>query len=588
MATSLQSGSPDMQAAAANMYEEAIRTELDYSINLALFHATAWATWKFREKRWLEAKLPYELLLEARRRLIEIQLARASKESWLSVLHEPTHYAAYSFARSGDLQSAVLALEEGRAHLLTATLRRDQSELAALQAVRPDLHERYVAAGARMAAVERQELRENKLSQSDVAEARAGRSELEAVLNEMRLVPGFEDFLRPLLFKDVEAACSIAGTVPIVYLTTTSAGSLALFVVPGSVEVVWSDLNSTSLDELLSGGSEGGYLHAQSKGRSIASILDRILPILGEQFIGPVAAQLRNMNVDQVVLIPTGKLGALPLHAATYELDGQIVTLLDEFNVAFSPNARVLSTTRHNKSNRTVSFLGIGNPLPHPVPLDGAQLEVTAIAAMFPLGRATTLVGTAARADAVLPILPNATHIHFACHGGFNSDSPLDSCLELGNGDRIRLRDLLGGRGAFVNARLVVLSACQSAVTESQRLTDEFIGLPAAFLQGGVPGVVGSLWEVADISTALLMIRFYQNLSSMSALDGSGVRLVTALCAAQRWVRTLTSAEIEDQLEIHRAVLKEQSPSMNQSIPHSADRPFANPYFWAAFAFFGI
>ena len=36
------------------------------------------------------------------------------------------------------------------------------------------------------------------------------------------------------------------------------------------------------------------------------------------------------------------------------------------------------------------------------------------------------------------------------------------------------------------------------------------MGLPAAFLELGAGGVIGSLWEVSDLATALLMARFYE------------------------------------------------------------------------------
>ena len=42
------------------------------------------------------------------------------------------------------------------------------------------------------------------------------------------------------------------------------------------------------------------------------------------------------------------------------------------------------------------------------------------------------------------------------------------------------------------------------------KLPDEVVALPTAMLQAGFAGVCGSLWSVADISTAMLMVRFYR------------------------------------------------------------------------------
>ncbi|WP_165904605.1 MULTISPECIES: CHAT domain-containing protein [Burkholderiaceae] len=40
---------------------------------------------------------------------------------------------------------------------------------------------------------------------------------------------------------------------------------------------------------------------------------------------------------------------------------------------------------------------------------------------------------------------------------------------------------------------------------------DEYLGLPAGFLQAGAPARVSSLWAVDDGSTALLTSRFHKN-----------------------------------------------------------------------------
>jgi CHAT domain-containing protein len=62
------------------------------------------------------------------------------------------------------------------------------------------------------------------------------------------------------------------------------------------------------------------------------------------------------------------------------------------------------------------------------------------------------------------------------------------------------------------SARLVTLSACETGITDVVKgSADEFVGLPAGLMLAGVPCVVSSLWSVPDISTAILMRRFYFN-----------------------------------------------------------------------------
>src|SRR5262245_7492397 len=66
------------------------------------------------------------------------------------------------------------------------------------------------------------------------------------------------------------------------------------------------------------------------------------------------------------------------------------------------------------------------------------------------------------------------------------------------------------------------------------RLSSEFIGLPSAFLQIGAAGVIGTLWSVDDVSTALLMMRFYE-LHLAGRLEPAA-----ALRSAQFWLRDRT------------------------------------------------
>ncbi|OUL69376.1 hypothetical protein CA603_50910 [Paraburkholderia hospita] len=48
-------------------------------------------------------------------------------------------------------------------------------------------------------------------------------------------------------------------------------------------------------------------------------------------------------------------------------------------------------------------------------------------------------------------------------------------------------------------------------ITDVSKSPDEYLGLPAGFLQAGAPARVSSLWAVDDGSTALLTSRFHKN-----------------------------------------------------------------------------
>jgi CHAT domain-containing protein len=103
----------------------------------------------------------------------------------------------------------------------------------------------------------------------------------------------------------------------------------------------------------------------------------------------------------------------------------------------------------------------------------------------------------------------------------------------------------------------------------------------------GVPCVVSSLWSVQDLSTALLMERFYRN-----HLSGE-MDFAVALQEAQLWVRReVTVKQVRDYLA--RAVNKGYV-KMHQALAYRREYdnllddalPFESPYYWAAFAVYG-
>jgi CHAT domain-containing protein len=130
------------------------------------------------------------------------------------------------------------------------------------------------------------------------------------------------------------------------------------------------------------------------------------------------------------------------------------------------------------------------------------------------------------------------------------------------------------------------LSACETGVFDFQRAPDEFIGLPAAFLQAGAAGVIGTLWPVDDISTALIMLKFYE------LYLGKNIQPALALRRAQIWLRDADALEIDAFLvEMLRSgrLSSDQDLLLRKSLrgDTGGDKPYAHPYFWAAFQFYG-
>ena len=249
------------------------------------------------------------------------------------------------------------------------------------------------------------------------------------------------------------------------------------------------------------------------------------------------------------------------------------------------------------KTPRLSVLLAIGNPLPLPakIPeLPYAAVEVEQIARLFGV-EARVLQAQEATVWATESGLEHSNYLHFACHGQYQTERPLASGLLLSGGDILTLAELFARQSNMKFWRLVVLSACQSALTDQVWLPEEAIGLPAGFLQAGALGVIGSLWSVSDLSTSLLMLKFYDlHLKSETPSDRGPLSPARALQRAQVWLRDVTYGELTDLFD--RLRHDSPSPSMRQvaqeqfricALRGPDEKPYAHPYYWAPFVFYG-
>lgn len=138
------------------------------------------------------------------------------------------------------------------------------------------------------------------------------------------------------------------------------------------------------------------------------------------------------------------------------------------------------------------------------------QSEEMAIAQLFGDVNVTIDTGRNGTKKRVAAGVQGRTYVHFSCHGSYTWTDPPTSGLELADA-RLTLAELQQGEIDLSSARLLTLSACETGIIDVLRgSAEEYVGIPAGFLLAGVPCVVSSLWSVPDISTALLMERFYQ------------------------------------------------------------------------------
>ena len=621
--------SSDLEAARV-AFRNACKTGIKSSAVAVLAASQNWGEWALKRCEWAEASEAFGYGLRALNSLVESQPIRGSSEVWLRNTHRLHRHAAFAFARSGDASRAVSVLESGRARLLADSLERDRVDLAELPSRgHSKEYKRYIAAVSAVELLERIEGSARVATQFlDAAGAegntgfprvsategaaimrRRANARLQRAIAAIRKIDGYEDFFSSPNFETVQRSFADGVHSRIAaYLVVTQFGGMVLIVDSGRPEPLWLDVSESQLQDLLMvhDGEQitGGYIFAQFTGAQLPKILEALTRDLGELVMGKVVSHVQKIDpgfLKELVLIPTGLLSLCPLHAAMVNLGGVTRQVVDVIAVTYAPSARAFRHSQDNLSRvqaKRPELLAIGNPmpaLPSTPPLPFAGEEVEEIAPFFD-GNATILFENTATRDAVADQM-QTSYLHFACHGEFNATAPLDSCLILADGEPLRVSHLIAGL-ALRHSRLVVLSACQSAMIDFHKLSEEAVGMASGFLQAGAVGVLGTLWPVPDLSTSLLMTQFYRyHLRGDEANKLGPMAPAAALRKAQNWLRAVTNGELAelfggkrvnapDRLRISPRLAQEQF--RRYTLLEPSDCPFRNPFYWAPFVFFGV
>jgi CHAT domain-containing protein len=356
--------------------------------------------------------------------------------------------------------------------------------------------------------------------------------DLGLVIDDLRRIRGFSDFLRVPADDDVASAAQVS---PLVYLCDGRAGGLALVVTGDPVRhVPLPGLTTAALRERVR-----SYLDAYARYRADPrtarsgwdAALDGVTGWLWDAVMGPVLAAVDGW--PELVFVPGGRLGLLPMHAAwTPDGAGGRRYALDAATISVTPGARVLRAARRRATAATARLFAVADPQPVAASaLPMARVEVSVAAAAFPAA-STVVADREATFLAFEWQAPDADVLHLACHGIARPDRPLDSALLLAGG-QLSLRRLLRLR---LRARLAVLSACETALPGTE-LPDEVVALSTGLLEAGVAGVVASQWAVPDRAAAMLMTEFYRG------WRWQGLTPAVALRGAQRWLRDTSNAE---------------------------------------------
>jgi CHAT domain-containing protein len=271
----------------------------------------------------------------------------------------------------------------------------------------------------------------------------------------------------------------------------------------------------------------------------------------------PLIEWLYQEGISHVTLIPCGLLAAFPLLALPIAITdaSSLEKRADEtsdkpsyeawgdcFVTSMAPSARSLHSSTQPAQERAGVY-ALGNPwhgthVPSRSDLHWGEAEALHLAALGGNRRQAAIQRKATR-KWFLQHVRLAAVFDAACHGDFNRSDYLASSLRMADG-RITLAEVFNQIADLRELRLLILSACQTAIIDLRGARDEVRSLAAGMLQAGARAVIAAHWPVDDRATYLLMVRFAQEWFPNRAWEPPA----EALARAQRWLRSLTYRDL--------------------------------------------
>ena len=296
--------------------------------------------------------------------------------------------------------------------------------------------------------------------------------------------------------------------------------------------------------------------------------------------VAPLEDALAQAGIESLLYAPDGALRYVPLAALhdgdqylaqRFSLSHITAVSLSNFDQVPDPAQRRLLAAACAECSFTVN---VGDRAFVFEDLPFTEPEVKALAEQIPNTR--VLLNQGFSRQELENRLGSYSIIHLATHGAVVENAPRQSFVVLGSGEHVTLEDIR--QSWNLNAELVVLSACETAVGSAELGSGvEILGLGYQIQDAGALGVLASLWQVSDQGTQVLMGAFYNAL-------GQGMSKAEALQVAQNALITDDFSAVGRP----RATIDVIDTATGQPLQASeSSDSLAHPYFWAPFILIG-
>jgi CHAT domain-containing protein len=290
---------------------------------------------------------------------------------------------------------------------------------------------------------------------------------------------------------------------------------------------------------------ETAFKKAKNSIRPAAFPKERLPPIqqVYDWLIRPAESDLIQNGTQTLVFVLDGYLRNLPMAILH---DGKQF-LIQKYNLAIAPGLQLLEPRPLREVQLKVFAAALSEARQGFSALPGVVREVEQISALLPTKGLLNSQFVSKELQARIQALSYPI-VHLATHGQFSSNAA-DTFILTWDG-RVNVKDfdrLLRSRNGEKKRpiELLVLSACETASGDSRAA----LGLAGAAIRSGARTTVGTLWQVNDESTSILMAEFYQQLAKSKISTAQALR--------------------------------------NAQLLLLNNRQYQNPYFWAPFLLVG-
>ncbi len=175
--------------------------------------------------------------------------------------------------------------------------------------------------------------------------------------------------------------------------------------------------------------------------------------------------------------------------------------------------------------------------------------------------------------------------VHIASHFTFVPGDSYGSALLLGDGDQYRLFEMQEKRDLFAGVELLMLSACETAVQQTDAHRKEIDGFAELAQRQGANSVIATLWPIEDDVAPALVVGFYRlhaahpDWAKSELLRQAQLSILRGGAAVSRETRRRVLAAGASGCAAGAKDVARFAPDPKA--------PLAHPFYWAPFVLYG-